>query len=153
MNDITIHGNLTDDPTLHYSPSGVAVLRCTVAVNGRRFDRHTNAWVDKAPVFHNVVAFNALAENAAASLVKGATVTVTGDLSDDSWLPEEGRKVWRNKLEATDIAVSLRHTTAQITKIRREQPAQPAESAGPAEVPAAQVTKGRRRQPAAQPVD
>jgi hypothetical protein len=25
MNEITIHGNLTDDPTLHHSPSGVAV--------------------------------------------------------------------------------------------------------------------------------
>ncbi|MGH3534780.1 MAG: single-stranded DNA-binding protein [Pseudonocardiaceae bacterium] len=155
MNEITIHGNLTDEPTLHYSPSGVAVLRCTVAVNGRRFDRRTNTWVDKAPVFHNVVAFNALAENAAASLIKGATVTVTGELSDDSWQPEEGRKVWRSKLEAADIAVSLRYATAVVTKVRREQPAPPAEStesAESAELPAAQVTKGRRRQPAAQPV-
>ncbi|MGH3822433.1 MAG: single-stranded DNA-binding protein, partial [Pseudonocardiaceae bacterium] len=126
MNEITIHGNLTDDPTLHYSPSGVPVLRCTVAVNGRRFNRRTNTWVDKAPVFHNVVAFNALAENAAATLVKGTTVTVTGELSDDSWQPEEGRKIWRNKLEATDIAVSLRYATVQITKARREQPAEPA---------------------------
>lgn len=82
-----------------------------------------------------MVAFNALAENAAATLVNGTTVTVTGELSDDSWQPEEGRKIWHNKLEAADIAVSLRYATAQITKARREQPAEPAE---PAELPAAQ---------------
>jgi single-strand DNA-binding protein len=135
MNETTVHGNLTDDPALHYSPSGIAVLKCTVAVNGRRFNRSTNTWVDKAPVFHHVVAFNSLAENAASTLVKGTTVTVTGELSDDSWQPEEGRKVWRHKLEAADIAVSLRYATAQVTKVRREQPAEPTE---PAELPTAQ---------------
>ncbi|MGH3845615.1 MAG: single-stranded DNA-binding protein [Pseudonocardiaceae bacterium] len=158
MNEITIHGNLTDEPTLRYSPSGTPILTCSVAVNGRRFNRATNRWVDKAPVFHQIVAFNALAENAASTLVKGATVTVTGEFVDDSWQPEEGRKIWRHKLLADDIAVSLRFATAEITKVRREQPAEPTEPTGSvrpaesAEVPAAQVTKARRKQPAAQPV-
>ncbi len=127
MNEITIHGNLTDEPALHYSPSGIAVLKFSVAVNGRRFDRQTNRWADKAPVFHQVVAFNGLATNAATTLAKGTTVTVTGELVDDSWQPEEGRKIWRHKLLADDIAVSLRYATAQITKVRREQTAEPAE--------------------------
>jgi hypothetical protein len=60
MNEITIHGNLTDEPTRRYSPSGVPVVSFSVAVNGRRFNRQTNRWVDKAPVFHQVVAFNGL---------------------------------------------------------------------------------------------
>ena len=127
MNEITIHGNLTDEPALHHSPSGVPVLTFSVAVNGRRFNRQTNRWVDKAPVFHQVVAFNGLATNAATTLAKGTTVTVTGELIDDSWQPEEGRKIWRNKLLADDIAVSLRFATAQVTKVRREQPAEPVE--------------------------
>src|SRR5437764_14572289 len=108
MNEITIHGNLTDEPTLHSSPSGVAVLTFSVAVNGRRFNRATNRWVDTAPVFHSVVAFQALAENAAASLAKGTTVTVSGEFVDDSWQTDDGRKIWRSKLLADDIAVSLR---------------------------------------------
>lgn len=70
MNEITNHGNLTDEPALHHSPSGVAVLTFSVAVNGRRFNRQTNRWVDKAPVFPQVGAFNGLAENANATLVK-----------------------------------------------------------------------------------
>jgi single-strand DNA-binding protein len=124
MNEITIHGNLTDDPTLHHSPSGVAVLKFTVAVNSRRFNRPTNRWVDRNPVFHRVVAFNGLATNAATTLVKGMTVTVTGELADDSWRTEDGRKISRSQLEAADIAVSLRYATAQVTKIHREQPAE-----------------------------
>ena len=122
MNQITIHGNLTDEPALRHSPSGVAVLTFSVAVNGRRFDRATNRWVDTSPVFHSVVAFQGLADNAAASLAKGTTVTVTGEFVDDSWQPEQGRKVWRSKLLADDIAVSLRFATAQVTKTRRDQP-------------------------------
>ncbi|HEY6425135.1 MAG TPA: single-stranded DNA-binding protein [Pseudonocardiaceae bacterium] len=88
MNEITIHGNLTDEPTLRYRPSGIPVVSFSVAVNGRRFHRQTNHWVDKAPVFHQVVAFNGLGENAATTLAKGTTVTITGEFVDDSWQPE-----------------------------------------------------------------
>jgi hypothetical protein len=55
MNEVTIHGNLTDEPTLHHSPNGVAVLTFSVAVTGSRFHRATNRWVDKAPVFHSAL--------------------------------------------------------------------------------------------------
>ena len=51
-----------------------------------------------APVFHQVVAFNGLATNAATTLAKGTTVTVTGEFVDDSWQPKEDRKIWRHKL-------------------------------------------------------
>jgi single-stranded DNA-binding protein len=47
MNEITIHGNLTDEPTLHH----MAVLTFSVAVNGRRFDRATSRWADTPRCF------------------------------------------------------------------------------------------------------
>jgi single-strand DNA-binding protein len=121
MNELTITGNLTDEPTLHYTPGGAAILTLTVAVNDRRFDRGRGQWVDRPAVFHRVVAFRGLAENAA-NLAKGTAVTVTGKLADDSWTPEDsGRKIYRTVLEAEDIAVSLRFATAEVTKVRREQ--------------------------------
>ena len=129
MNEITIHGNCTDEPTLRYSASGVAILSFSVAVNGRRFDRQRERWVDTPPVFHQVVTFNGLAENAAASLTKGTTVTITGEFVDDSYQPEQGRKIWRHKLLANDIAISLRFATAEVTKLRRQQSAEPADTA------------------------
>ena len=118
MNELTITGNLTDEPTLHYTPGGAAILTLTVAVNDRRFDRGCGRWVDRPAVFHRVVAFRGLAENAA-DLAKGTAVTVTGKLADDSWTPEDsGRKIYRTVLEAEDIAVSLRFATAEVTRPR-----------------------------------
>ena len=100
MNELTITGNLTDEPTLHYTPGGAAILTLTVAVNDRRFDRGRGQWVDRPAVFHRVVAFRGLAENAA-NLARGSAVTVTGKLADDSWTPQDsGRKVYRTVLEA-----------------------------------------------------
>lgn len=120
MNELTIHGNVTDEPVLRYSPAGTAVVNFSVAVNQRRLDRRTGQWSDRAPVFHRVVAFNGLAENAAATLGKGNAVTVTGQLADDSWTGEDGRRHQRTVLEAADVAVSLRFATAQVTRVRRE---------------------------------
>lgn len=123
MNEITIHGNLTDEPTLRYSGDAKAVVKFSVAVNRRRLDRQSGQWVDQAPVFHRVVAFGTLAENAA-NLPKGATVTVTGQLADDSWTPEDSdRKVYRTQLLADDIAASLRFGTVEITKNSRRETA------------------------------
>lgn len=127
MNELTIHGNITDSPTLRYTDSGTAIATFSVAVNRRRFDRTTGQWTDMPPVFHRVVTFRALAENAAACLDKGTTVTVTGQLADDSWTPEGGRKVYRTVLQADDVAVSLRFATAQVDTTQREQ-AEPTEA-------------------------
>jgi single-strand DNA-binding protein len=115
MNDMTIHGNCTDAPTKRISAEGKAAVNFSVAVNRRRYDRQTGQWTDLAPVFHRVVAFGTLAENAA-NLTKGTTVTVTGELADDSWTPEDGKRVYRTQLIAADIAVSLRFATATVTR-------------------------------------
>ena len=68
-------------------------------------------------IFHEVVAFRGLAENAAASLAKGMAVTVTGQFADNSYVPDgSDRVVRRIRPEATDLAVSLRWATAEVTK-------------------------------------
>jgi single-stranded DNA-binding protein len=43
-----------------------------------------NTRVEALAVFHQVVAFRGLAENAAATLRKGMAVTVTGEFADNS---------------------------------------------------------------------
>ena len=55
------------------------------------------------------VAFNPLADNAAQTLAKGMTVMVAGYLADNSYTdPATGQTIRRTRLEAGDIAVSLR---------------------------------------------
>ena len=119
MNEITISGNITADPTLSFgrNGAGTAFTSFTVAVNRSYFDRTRNTRVQMPTVFHRVVAFGKLAENTAATLRKGTTVTVTGQLADDSYTPDgSDRIIRRYRLEAADIAVSLRWATAIVTR-------------------------------------
>jgi single-strand DNA-binding protein len=120
MNELTIHGNTVDTPTVRYSADGKAAVNFSVAVNRRRYDRQAGQWTDLTPVFHRVVAFGTLAENAA-NLTKGTAVTVTGELADDSWTPEDGKRVHRTQLIAADVAVSLRFATVMVTKNPRRE--------------------------------
>jgi len=122
MNEITISGNVTADPVLRYGRDSdtTAFLAFTVAVNRTYWDRARNARIEQPAVFHSVVAFRGLAENAAATLRKGMAVTVTGQFTDDSYVPDgSDRVIRRHRLEAQDIAVSLRWATATVTRTGR----------------------------------
>jgi single-stranded DNA-binding protein len=67
------------------------VVSFTVAVNRRRYNRTTGQWQPLDTVFHRVVAFGQLAENAAITLDKRVAVTVTGELGDDSRTGQDGQ--------------------------------------------------------------
>lgn len=117
MNEITIHGNLTAEPVLRHGQTGRAFVAFTVAVNRTYYSQDAGRRVEMPAIYHRVVAFNALAENAAATLRQGTCVTVTGYFSDDSYTPEGATdRVRRQRLEAYDIAVSLRFATATVAK-------------------------------------
>ena len=134
MNEITIHGNLTADPVLRDGQSGKSFLTFTVAVNRSYYAQERGTRVDLPAVFHTVIAFNNLAENAAQTLRRGMTVTVTGYLADNSYTdPASGQTVRRMRLEAGDIAVSLRFATAEVTKRTSSRPGPSADSADSAE--------------------
>jgi single-strand DNA-binding protein len=136
MNEITIHGNLTATPTLRHGHNGegTAFATFSVAVNRRYYSGTKGGWVDLPTVFHQVIARYELAENLAVSLAKGTTVTVTGYFADNSYLPAGSEQTVRQqRIEATDVAVSLRFATAVVTKrTRGDNPAPAAEPAEPA---------------------
>src|SRR6266540_3337524 len=68
-NRVQLAGRLVADPDLKYTPSGKAVCRMRVATNDTRVAQ-----------FHDIVAWEKVAETAAESLRKGAAVTVEGRL-------------------------------------------------------------------------
>jgi single-strand DNA-binding protein len=98
-------------------------VRFDVAVNRRRFNRDTNQYDDLPPVFHRVVAFGPVAENAAETLRKGLEVVVVGQMADDSYETETGEKRRQVVVEAQVIAPSLRFAKANVIRVQREQPA------------------------------
>jgi single-strand DNA-binding protein len=117
-NQITIVGNLTDDPELRYTANGAAVANFTVAHSTRIRDAAGN-WSDGETSFFRVNVWRALAENAAESLTRGTRVVVTGRLRQRSWENQEGEKRSMIEIEADDVGPSLKGATAKVEKTSR----------------------------------
>ena len=49
--NITMIGNLVDDPELRFTPSGAAVAKFRVASTPRYLDKNTNEWKDGDSLF------------------------------------------------------------------------------------------------------
>ena len=117
---ITVVGNLTDNPELRFTPSGAAMARFTVAVNPRVFDKASDQWRDGEASFYNCTAWRQLAENAAASLTKGARVIVTGTIAQQRWETDQGEKRSTFAVTAEAVGPDLAYATATIRKTVRE---------------------------------
>jgi single-strand DNA-binding protein len=88
MNVVVITGNLTRDPELRSTGSGMAVCDMRVAVNSRRKDA-SGEWVDK-PNYFDVTVFGAQGENCSTYLSKGRPVAVEGRLDWREWEAKDG---------------------------------------------------------------
>jgi single-strand DNA-binding protein len=112
-------GNLTDDPELRFTSSGVAVANFTVASTPRMFDKQTNEWKDGDALFLRCSIWRQAAENVAESLQKGARVVVQGRLKQRSYETREGEKRTVYELDVEEVGPSLRYATAKVTKASR----------------------------------
>ncbi len=120
---ITVVGNLTADPELSFTQSGVAVANFTVASTPRRFDRHSGEWKDGEATFLRCSVWRQYAENVAESLSRGARVLVQGRLVQRSFETREGEKRTVVELQVDEVGPALRYATATVNKVRRNGPA------------------------------
>lgn len=88
LNSVVLIGNLTRDPELRYTPSGVPVCTLRLAVN-RNF---TNQQGEVETDYFNVIVWRNQAEKCAEYLSKGRQVAVTGRLQSRSWEGADGQK-------------------------------------------------------------
>ncbi|WP_259180094.1 single-stranded DNA-binding protein [Mycetocola sp. BIGb0189] len=112
-----IIGNLTSDLELAYTSSGLAVANFTIASTPRVRDRQTNQMKDGEPLFMRCSMWREQAEQAAASLTKGARVIAVGRLTQRSYETKEGEKRTAVELQVDDIGPSLRWATAQVSRV------------------------------------
>jgi len=115
MGQVTIVGNLTDDPELRYTPNGAAVAKFRVAVN-RRYKDQSGEWKDGDTSYFTVNAWRTLAENVAETLTRGTRVVVSGRLQYRAWESQDGEKRSAVEIEADEIGPSLRWATARIER-------------------------------------
>jgi single-strand DNA-binding protein len=116
---ITLVGNLVDDPQLRYTPTGQAVANFRVASTPRLFDRNTNEWKDGDSLFLSCNVWRQAAENVAESLQRGMRVIVSGRLRQRSYETKEGEKRTVYEIEVDEVGPSLRNASAKVTKSNR----------------------------------
>lgn len=122
---ITVVGNLTADPELRYTQSGVAVANMTIASTPRSFNKQTNDWEDGEALFLRASVWREFAEHVAGSLTKGARVIAQGRLKQRTYETKEGEKRTSIELEIDEIGPSLRYATAEVTRGARQNDSSP----------------------------
>jgi single-strand DNA-binding protein len=60
--NITLVGNLIDNPNLRITPTGAYVCSFRLASTARRYDRGQDRWIDGAPLFIDIICWRRLAE-------------------------------------------------------------------------------------------
>ena len=95
INSVTISGNLTRDPEVRTTQSGMPVMAISIAVNDRRRNSQTGEWED-CPNFIDCTLFGNRAQNVSEYISKGSHVTISGKLRWSQW-ERDGQK--RSKIE------------------------------------------------------
>ena len=127
---LTIAGNLVDDPELRFTPSGQPVAKFRIASTPRFYDKQAAEWKDGDTLFLTVNVWRQAAENVAESMTRGTRAIVQGRLRQRSYETKEGEKRTVYELEADEVGVSLRSASAKVTRAARTGAAKPATGGG-----------------------
>ena len=95
MNKLILIGNLTRDPELKTTPSGLSVCDFTIAVNGRKKEDETQ--------YFRVTVWRALGETCAKYLSKGKKVFVSGAVSARTYQANDGTTRVSLEVTADDV--------------------------------------------------
>jgi single-strand DNA-binding protein len=153
-NQVTLTGNLTDDPELRFTPNGVAVANFRLAVDQRVWD--TDGWKDGESSYFRVNVWRDQAEHVSRSLHKGARCVVVGRLKSRSWETPEGQRRSAVEVDAEEVGMSMRFgpVPAGAAEPAAAPAARPAPAPEPERAPTPAPARGagngsrRGRQPA-----
>lgn len=88
LNRFVAAGRLTRDPEMKYTPSGVAVVNFSIAVDRN----YKNSSGDRGTDFFNCVAWRKTAETVSNTLTKGRLITIEGRIENRSYEAQDGTK-------------------------------------------------------------
>jgi len=98
MNRVILMGRLTKDPELSQTPSGVSVVRFSIAVN-RRFAKEGQQQAD----FISIVAWRTTAEFVAKYFKKGSMIAIVGSIQTRSWKDKDGKTQYATDVIADEV--------------------------------------------------
>jgi len=101
LNKVLLIGNLGKDPELRYTANGQAVATFTLATNESWKDKEGN--LQERTEWHNIVAWQRLAEICGEYLKKGKKVYVEGRLQTRNFEDKEGMKRYVTEIVCDDL--------------------------------------------------
>ncbi len=111
LNKAMIIGNLTRDPEIRTTPSGVSVASFSVATNMIWTDQ--NGQRQEKVEYHNIVAWRRLAEICGQYLKRGSKVYIEGRLQTRDWVGQDGSKKNRTEIIAENLIMLDRASQGQ----------------------------------------
>ena len=135
MNKLTIIGNLTRDPELRTTSTGVNVCDFTVAVNRKQSAEQKAQNVQPQADFFRVTAWRERGEVCAKYLQKGKKVAVVGPVSVSTYTGNDG--VTRANLEVTADDVEFLSPAGDSAASGAQAQGTPAAAPAPAQTAAA----------------
>lgn len=112
VNKVILVGNVGQDPEVKYTPSGNPVAKFSLATNERFKDR-SNEWQERTE-WHNVIAWQRLAEIVGEHVKKGSKLYIEGKLETSSWDDRQsGSKRYRTEIVVRDIVLLGAHDDAE----------------------------------------
>ena len=135
FNRVILAGNLTADPELRYTQSGLAVARVRLAVN----ERYTSGGEKKErTLFIDCTGFGKRAEIISEYMSKGRSILIEGRLVLDSWTDKDGQKRSKHQVNIDNFTFLGDRGAGGSPKREgddEDQSRRPARAAGPAQAP------------------
>lgn len=103
LNKVMLIGNLTRDPVIRESSSGVLV--CTFGIATNTSWKDAQGGTQERAEFHNIVAFNKLAEICAQVLSTGMLVYLEGELRTRIKESNDGQKYYKTEIKLNDMVL------------------------------------------------
>jgi single-strand DNA-binding protein len=99
INQVTILGNLGQDPTTRYTSSGTAITELSVATSEQWTDKQSGEKQERTE-WHRITMFGKLAEIAGEYCSKGGQVFIQGKIQTDKYTDKEGIERYSTKIIA-----------------------------------------------------
>ena len=112
VNKVILIGNLGKDPELRTTPQGTSLARFSIAT--------TTVWKDSSGAkkekteWHDVVAWERLAQICGEYLHKGKQVYVEGSLQTRSWEDQNGQKRYKTEVKANNVVMLGSRDAARV---------------------------------------
>jgi single-strand DNA-binding protein len=113
VNKVILVGNVGKDPEVKYSPRGTPIAKFSLATNEKYRDRN-DEWQERTE-WHNIVAWQRLAEIVGEYVKKGAKLYIEGKLQTSRWEDRESlTKRYRTEVVVCDLVLLGSHENSNI---------------------------------------